>query len=86
MTKTKGNDLLVMIYFLVEIGPFVSGEELSLYFYCHHYLPLEKDMAHYLNKSLFHLRKDTLCQDNLKFVHWFWRCFLKPSIYIHFYE
>ena len=34
MTKTKGNDLLVMIYFLVEIGPFVSGEELSLYFYC----------------------------------------------------
>ena len=54
--------------------------------FCYH-LSLEKGVALHLNKILFPLSKDALCQVWMKLAQWFWRRrFLNMfNIILHFY-
>ena len=62
---------------LVEIGPvaiwrrfFFNSVTVVSLFCC--YLPLEKDVAFYLNKLEYHSSNDALFQVWLKLAQWFW--------------
>ena len=45
----------------------------SIYIFAYFFLPLEKGVAHHLNKLKFPLSNDVLFQVRLKSVLWFWR-------------
>ena len=45
----------------------------NIFLLFHNYLPLEKGVAHHLNKLESPSPRDALCYVWLKLVHWFWR-------------
>ena len=51
--------------------PSGSGVEITKFYQCDHYLPLEKCSVHHLNIFEFPLPKNTLCQVKLKMVECF---------------
>ena len=61
-------------------------KKFSLFLLFRYYLPLEKGYPRSVNKLIFPLSKDDLCQVWLKLAQWFWRRrFLNdPTPFLHF--